>query len=228
MGIMNVKTRQEFQKLHLSGLKAQYSQKHAAALKWFEEADILASHTNNDRRRRLDALNPMAQALWALGDFKKAEQKIAQAATISSELGLRDELAVAFSNFGRLEAVKIIKQKSVSRQAGSFRKDSLPYFVKTQKMLDGHKNLSYRFTNAQYGSVVAALAQDYKKSAMFVSEGLDVAFKRAKYSKDAIYKQNPSGLEYFAVASELIRLGTQNPLSHAYKAKEKLARELIN
>jgi cell fate (sporulation/competence/biofilm development) regulator YmcA (YheA/YmcA/DUF963 family) len=227
MGIMNVKTRQEFQKLHLSGLKAQYSQKHAAALKWFEEADILASHTNNDRRRRLDALNPMAQALWALGDFKKAEQKIAQAATIASELGLRDELAVAFSNFGRLEAVKIIKQKSVSRQASNLRKNALPYFIKTQKMLAGHKNLNYRYTNAQYGSLVAALAQDYKKSALLVTEGMDIAFKRAKYSKDPVYKLNPSGLEYFAVASELIRLGVQNPLSHAYKAKEKLARELV-
>jgi hypothetical protein len=77
-------------------------------------------------------------------------------------------------------------------------------------------------------ALIAALAQDYKKASLLVAEGLNVAFKKThKYDKDLTYTVNPTGLEYFAVAAELIRLGAQNPLSHEYKKQEKIARELV-
>jgi tetratricopeptide (TPR) repeat protein len=228
MGIMNLKTRQEFQKLHAGGMKAMKNDRYHAALEFFTDADVLASHSNNDRRRRLDALNPLAHSLWTLGEFEKASQKLVLATKIASDLGLRDELAIAFSNLGRLDAVKIVKKTSVSKQPKELRKKALPYFIKSQRMLNGHEHLYFRYANAQYGAVVAALAQDYKKASRFIAEGMDVAFKKTrKYDKDLTYAVNPSGLEYFAVAAELVKLGAQNPNSRDYKAQEKIARELI-
>jgi tetratricopeptide (TPR) repeat protein len=228
MGMMTLKSRQEFKKLHASGMRALDSEKYAAALKFFEDADILASHSNNDRRRRLDALNLLAHSLWALGEYKKAEQKLVLAAKIANELELRDELAFVYSNLGRLQAAKIVKGKNVSRQPGLLAKNSLPYFTKAQKMLDGHSHLYFRFVNAQHGCLVAALAQDYKKSAQLVSEGLSIAFKKThSYDKEQTYKLSPSGFEYFSMSAELIKLGTQNPFSREYKQKEKSARGMI-
>jgi tetratricopeptide (TPR) repeat protein len=228
MGIMNLKSRQEFQKLHSAGLRALNGGKYSVGLKCFEEADVLASHNNNDRRRRLDALNPLAHSLWALGEYKKAEQKLALAAKIASDLGLRDELAIVFSNFGRLESVKVIKKTPVSKQAQALRRKALPYFMKSYRMLDGHSHLYFRYSNAKYGAVVAVLAQDYKKSANLVAEGLGVAFKKgSKFDMEVTYKTSPSGLEYFAVSAGLIKLGAQNPLSREYKHHEKAARELV-
>jgi tetratricopeptide (TPR) repeat protein len=228
MGIMNLKSRQEFQKLHASGMKAIQNGRYHAALELFTEVDTLASHSNNDRRKRLDALNPMACSLWSLGRYEKGKQKLAQASKIASELGLRDELAIAYSNLGRLEAVRIVNTAPVSKQPKMLRKDALPYFIKAQKMLDGHDHLYYRYANAKHGSLVAALAQDYKKAALLTTEGLGIAFKKSrKYDKEATYKLSLSAWDYFVAATELVKLGTQNPASRDYKAQEKIARELV-
>jgi tetratricopeptide (TPR) repeat protein len=209
------------------GLKALNNGRPDKALKYFEEADTLARHCN-DRIRRLDVLNPMANSLWALGEFDKAKQKLALATKISRELAILDELAIAYSNFGRLEAVKSLKTKSISKQNRELKKEALPYFMRAQRMLNKNEHLHFRYANAMHGSVVAALAQDYKKAAQLTTEGLDLAFKKAhKYNKQPTYKINPSGLEYFTAATKLIELGTKNPASREYKKEEKIVRELV-
>jgi tetratricopeptide (TPR) repeat protein len=228
MQIMNLKKRQEFNKLYESGVRALNQRKPEIALNLFIEADELASHSNNDRRMRLNALNPLANSLWSMGEYEKAKQKLALASNIASDLALRDELAKAFSNFGRLEASKIIKEKPVTKQAAALRKIALPYFTKSYKMIDDHEYLYYRYANAKYGSIVAALAQDYKKASLLLTDGLSVAFKKARrLDKEVTYELDPTGLEHFAIASQLISLGSKNTNSRDYKKLEKIARDLI-
>jgi tetratricopeptide (TPR) repeat protein len=228
MQITDLKSRSEFNKLRDSGVRALAQNKPELALNFFTEADELASHSNNNRKKRLDALNPLANSLWSMGEYDKAKQKLALASNIASDLGLLDELAKAFSNFGRLEASKIIKEKPVTKQAAALRKIALPYFTKSYRMLDGHGNLYFRYSNAKYGAIIAALSQDYKKASLLVTEGLSVAFKKARrLDKEVTYTLNPSGLEFFAIASQLIYLGSKNPNSREYKKLEKVARELI-
>jgi tetratricopeptide (TPR) repeat protein len=227
MGKLRLKNKQEFDKLASLGLKALNNGRPDKALKYFEEADTLARHCN-DRIKRLEVLNLVANSLWALGEFDKAKQKLALATKISHELAILDELAFAYSNFGRLEAVKSLKAKTATKQNKGLKKEALPYFMRAQRMLNGHEHLEFRYTNAMHGSLVAALAQDYKKAAKLTTEGLDLAFKKAhKYNKQPTYKTNPSGLEYFAAAAKLIELGSQNPASREYKKHEKIARELV-
>jgi hypothetical protein len=139
-----------------------------------------------------------------------------------------DELAIAFSNQGRLNAVKIVRKTPVSKQTKELQKNALPYFMKAHNMLEGHNHLYFRYMNAKYGSLVAALAQDYRKAALLVTEGMGVAYKKSrKYDKEYPYKVNPSGLEYFAAAAQLVSLGVKNPNSRELKNQEKLARELV-
>jgi tetratricopeptide (TPR) repeat protein len=224
---LRLKSKKEFERLYASGMRLKSLNRPDSALKFLAEADTIARH-HNDRRRRLDVLNPMAQILWSSGEFDKAKQKLALAAKISGELGLRDELAIAFSNHGRLVAVKIIKQMPVSKQAKALRQDALPYFMKAHNLLQDHDHLYFRYANAKHGSMVAALAQEYKKASLLVAEGMGVAFKKSrKYDKEVTFTISPSGLEYLATATQLIKLGTKNPASREYKNQEKLARELI-
>jgi|GEM_PF-1254429 len=227
MGTLRLKNKKEFERLHALGMRSLSNGKFEPALKYFTEADTLARQCG-DRRKRLEALNPMAHALWSLGEFDKAKQKLAVAAKIASELGLRDELAIVFSNQGRLEAVKIIKQKPITKQPSALSKESLPHFTRALNLLDGHDHLYFRYANAKHGALVAALAQDYKKSSLLLSDGLYVAFKKSsKFDRETTYQLNPSGLDYFAAAAKLTNLGALNPASRDYKAQEKLARELV-
>lgn len=224
---MILKNKKEFERLRAKGAQIKSSDRHEVALEFFEDADTLARQYN-DRRKRLDTLNPIAQLLWTLGKYDKAKQKLTLAAKIAGELGLRDEMAFVLSNFGRFEAVKIIKQTPVSKQPKELKKKSLHYFVKSQRMLNGHEHLYYRYVNAKYGALVAALAQDYKKASLLLADGYEVALKKPRrYNQETPYKISPSGLEYFAAAAQLINLGVKNPLSREYKACEKLARELV-
>jgi hypothetical protein len=227
MGKMILKTKKEFERLHTRGMQAKSSNRQDSALKIFEDADTLA-RLYNDRRKRLDVLNPLAQLLWSVSEYEKARQKLTLAAKIAGDLGLRDEMAIVFSNNGRLAAVKIVRKTAVSRQSKTLHKKALPYFIRAQKMLNEHDHLYYRYANAKYGALVAALAQDYDKAAQLMAEGLSVAFKKSrKFDREVTYKLSPSGLQYFAATAELIRLGAQNPLSREYKKQEKLARELV-
>jgi tetratricopeptide (TPR) repeat protein len=227
MRFISIKDRKEFDRLIDLGLKAQNSGKAEQALKFFDGADTIARH-HNDRKRRLSVLNPTAQVLWSLGQYEKAKQKLALAAKIASDLALMDELAIAFSNHGRLNAVKIIKETPTSKQAKALHKDALPYFMKAYRMLEGHDHLYFRYANASYGALVAALAQEYSKAAMLSAEGLTIAFKKSrKYDREITHKLSSSGLEYFAAASDLMKLGAKNPVSRELKAQEKIARELI-
>jgi hypothetical protein len=227
MGKLRLAKKKEFTKLHASGMRALKIGKTEAALKFFEDADTLARHCN-DRRKRLEVINPVAHCLWTLGEFDKARKKLALSVKIATELAILDELAIAYSNFGRLESVRVVKELSVTKQAKELNKTSLPYFTKVQKMLVGNDHLYFRYSNAAHGSLVAALAQDYNKSAKLTSEGLNVAFKKStKYSRETTYKIKPAGLEYFATAAKLIELGAKNPNSREYKLLEKTTRELI-
>jgi tetratricopeptide (TPR) repeat protein len=227
MGKLRLAKKKEFDKLHASGMRSLKNGRPEVALKYFEEADTLARHCN-DREKRLEVINPIAHCLWSMGEFDKGRKKLALAVKIATELAILDELAIAYSNFGRLESVRIIKRVSVSKQAKALSKESLPYFTKVQKMLAGHDNLYFRYSNAAHGSLVAALAQDYKKAALLSSEGLNIAFKKlSKYNREATYKIKPAGLEYFAIAAKLIELGAKNPNSREYKLLEKAARELV-
>jgi tetratricopeptide (TPR) repeat protein len=224
---MSIKDRKEFQRLIAAGLKAQRAGKHEQALKHLDDADTIARH-HNDRKRRLKVLNPTAQVLWSMGEFDKARQKLALAARISSDLALMDELAIAFSNHGRLNAVKILRTAPLTRQPKKLQKDALPYFMKAFRMLEGHEHLYFRYANAKHGALVAALAQEYQKSTMLSAEGLSVAFKKSrKYDKEVTYKLSPSGLDYFAMATQLTKLGAMNPGARELKTQEKVARELV-
>jgi hypothetical protein len=227
MGKLRLKSKKEFLSLHANGLKAMRANKPQAALKFFTEADTLARH-HNDRRARLDALNPMANALWTLGEYDQAKQKLAVTSKISSELALMDELAIAFSNQGRLNAVKIVNKSPVTKQSKELQKNALPYFMKAHNMLDGHDHVYFRYMNAKYGSLIAALTHDYHKATVLITEGMGVAYKKSrKYDKEYPGKLNPSGLEYLAVASRLVSLGVRKPGSRELKSQEKLARELV-
>jgi hypothetical protein len=227
MGKLRLQKKKEFEKLHANGMRCLKNGKPEAALKFFEEADTLARHCN-DRRKRLEVINPIAHCLWSLGEFDNGRKKLVLAIKIATELAILDELAIGYSNLGRLESVRIVKELSVSKQAKALNKDSLPYFTKVQKMLAGHDHLYFRYSNAAYGSLVAALAQDYKKAAILSAEGLNVAFKKSsKYNRETTYKIRPVGLEYFATAAKLIELGAKNRNSREYKLFEKTARELV-
>jgi hypothetical protein len=227
MGKLNFKAKKELQALHDNGLRAMSANKPQAALKYFTEADTLARH-QNDRKARLAVLNPLAHALWTLGEYDQAKQKLAVASKISSELALMDELAIAFSNQGRLNAVKIVRKTPLARQLKELQKNSLPYFMKAHNMLEGHDHLHYRYMNAKYGSLIAALTQDYRKAAILITEGIGVAYKKSrKYDKEYSYKLNPSGMEYFAAAAQLVSMGVRAPGSRELKNQEKIARELV-
>jgi hypothetical protein len=227
MGKMILKSKKEFERLHARGMQAKSTNRQDAALKIFEDADTLA-RLYNDRRKRLDALNPVAQLLWSVGEYDKAKQKLTLAAKIAGELNLRDEMAIVLSNHGRLEAVKIVRKTPISKQSKELHKKAVSYFMQAQRMLKGHDHLYFRYVNAKHGALVAALAQDYNKASLLLADGLSIAFKKSrKYDKDAPYKISPSGLEYFEITAKLIKLGAQNPLSREYKNYEKLARELV-
>lgn len=224
---MILKTKKEFERLRSRGMQAMQSNRYDQALKLFEDADTLARQYN-DRRRRLDTLNPLAQLYWRKGEYDKAKQRLALAARIAGDLGLRDEMAIVLSNYGRLNAVRVLRQTPVTKQAKELHKKALPYFMRAYRMLNGHEHLYFRYANAKHGALVAVLARDYDKAALLVSEGVGIAFKKSrKYDKQEAYKISPAGLNYFATVTSLIDQGTENPASREYKRQEKLARELV-
>lgn len=227
MGKMILQTRKEFDRLHARGMQALDAGRTNSALKIFEDADTLA-RLHNDRRKRLDALNPLAHSLWELGEYDKAKKKLNLAAKIARELRLWDELAIIISNQGRLTAVRIVRQTAVSGQTKELHKEALPYFTKAQKMLEDHNHLYFRYANATYGALVAALAQDYTKAAALIAEGYSVAFKKTlKYDKKAPATISASGLERLSAAAQVVDAGVKNSSSRECKKQEENARKLI-
>jgi len=83
------------------------------------------------------------------------------------------------SNLGRLAAVEIIHNVEAKHQIQALEERSLPKFKQAYKILKGHPHYFYPFTNAEHGSIVAALVGDRKFAAALVIEGMSLALRRS-------------------------------------------------
>jgi hypothetical protein len=211
--MLDGEARQQFEELHAAGMTAKDDDDHAGALMNFEQADELAL-ANDDNRKRLDALQPGARALWSLGRFNEAGQKLETAAKIAQDLELIDEQAIIISNIGRLATVKTIRTIPIKQQAAVLKAEAVPKFDVASSLLKSHPHLYYRYANAQHGSVVAALANERIVAARLIKEGLSVAFRKSPepYDQQRTYEINRDGLKEFLAATALLLFGDRTPV----------------
>jgi len=206
-------SREQFDKLHATGMALKDANKHDQALAVFERADQLAID-NNDEPKRLDALQPAARALWSMGQFDDAIDKLNTASEIAANLDLTDEQGIIVSNLGRLATNKIVSNTPVQEQAAALKTQAMPKFAEAYHILMDHPHLYYRYANAQHGSVVSALANERRTAVLLVVDGIRVAYRKseAPYDQRPTYELNRRGLIQFAAATALIPLGSRTPL----------------
>lgn len=209
---MTPEARQQFEELHTQGLQAQKAGNPQAALDRFLSADELAK-TADDERKRLDALNPAAHAMWLMGDYDTALGVLTGAERIAERLQLIDEQAIAVSNMGRLAAVRTVNLSPVPKQAEELRREAVPRFARARQMLAGHGHFYFRYANAQHGSVAAALAGERREAVRLLKDGLSVAFRKSPepYDQKRTYRISRRGLGQMATAAGLLPLGGRTP-----------------
>lgn len=197
---MDEKARQRFNNLHAKGMKLR-DRYPRPALTAFQLADETAADAG-DERMRLNALNPMARALWHLGRYDEAAERLKEAKSIAEKLTLIDESAIAVSNLGRLAAVQVVETVAVEDQGQQFRIRSVPHFAEARKMLSNHPHYYFRYANAQHGAGVAALAGVRQEAANLIADGMSVAFSVSPQPYDQVKTSdiNPRGLEQMATA----------------------------
>lgn len=212
MSGMNPEARAQFEQLHTSGINAQKNDDDVAAYRIFTKADNLAKEYN-DRRKRLDALNPAAKALWSMHEFDEAHRTLDEALEIAQELDLPDETAIVLSNFGRLAAFKRVKVSFVTDLPRKLREESVPYFHDAREMLKNHPHYYYRYANTQHGAPVAALAGDKAEAKALIEDGLGVAYEISPEPYDQIetYKINSKGIGQIALAAAILQYGDRYP-----------------
>lgn len=177
--------REKFEELHEGGMRAKEAGDHVAAAEIFEMADELAENFN-DKQKRLKALNPQARALWTLGDYENALDRLNTASIVARELGLKDESAIVISNIGRLAAVRVVKTVEVQDIPKTLRYESVPFFVQARMALAGHPHYYYRFANAQHGAPIAALAGENDEVNKLIDEAVMVAYERSPLPYDQV------------------------------------------
>lgn len=213
-----------FEELHARGMQAKNTGDHNEALRYFQLADNLASRTG-DKRKRLDALNPAARALWSLGHYEEATDKLEKALHIATQLELKDEQGIAVSNLGRLAAVKIVKTVPVEEQAGALSAKAIPIFFDAYTLLENHPHLYFRYANATHGSVVAALGGEKQIARTLINDGLRVSRLSSPepYDQKTPAEISPNGLKQLRAARFLLLMGNQTPIL-AKKARENYVR----
>lgn len=217
---MSPQERWDFENLHALGLEAQKDGRSPDALDYFIRADEIARNAG-DERKRLDTLNPAAKAMWLMGDYDGAQGMLAGASILAERLGLLDESAIAISNIGRVAAVRIVRLVPVPRQAEQLSGEAVPHFARAREMLAGHDHYYFRYSNAQHGSLAAALAGEWTEVRRLLRDGLGVAFRRSPepYDRAITYKINPRGLGQMAVAAGLLFTGNkESGLTEAARA----------
>jgi tetratricopeptide (TPR) repeat protein len=221
---MDPAARAQFEELHAAGMAAKDKGQHEEALGLFLYADDVADSAG-DNRKRLDALNPVARALWNLERYEEAAERLVEAASIAKQLELIDEEAIAISNVGRLIAAKTIRTIPVDEQPGALREASVPLFMKSYDMLRDHPHLYYRYANASHGGVTAALAGERKFAWQLSEEGLGVAHRVSPepYDQKTPAEINPMGLKQLKAAKYLVILGNRTPILAA-KTRQSLVR----
>jgi len=216
--------REQFEELHTAGMAAKDADNHELALATFNQADDLAAE-HDDPLKRMHVLNPAARALWSMGRYDEASDKLRTAEGMANELDLTDERGIIISNLGRIAAVKTVQTVPVVQQAAALQTGAVPQFREALGILDGHPHLYYRYANAHHGSVIAALAGERRLSARLVVEGLSIAFRRSAQPYDQVptYRVNWKGLVQLAAATALIPFGNRTPVA-AGLARSKLVR----
>jgi tetratricopeptide (TPR) repeat protein len=203
---------EQFETLHVRGQAANKAGDYATGLAFFNAMDQLAQE-HDDPLKRMHALNPGARALWSMGEYDQAYERLTTAEAIGTELNLVDEAAIARSNIGRLAASRIVKTISVPQQAEALRDEAVPSFAQAYEALKGHPHLYYRYANAQHGSVVAALADERLTCFRLIGEGLLVAPRKSPpYDEARAYKINRAGLIQIASSILLSPLGSHTPI----------------
>lgn len=202
-----------FEELHADGMNAKSQGNHADALVYFERADYLAQE-HEDERKRLDALNPAARALWTLGNYREAHQRLMLARQIASKLELIDEEAIARSNLGRLAAIQVVNNYPLSLHPKYLTKTALLEFKNAYNLLENHPHLYYRYANATHGSVASALAGNRDFTRQLIAEGLAVAHQISPepYDQRPPAEISPKGLKQLRAARYLIAMGSWTPV----------------
>jgi hypothetical protein len=202
MSGMDAETGNLFKELHSGGLQASKRGNVRAARELFEMADELAV-MHKDDRARLDALNPLARALWSINDFYGATDKLVTATEIASELNLPDEEAIAISNLGRMAAVRVVRLYPVDDITEALADEAVPRFTLAREKLEGHAHYYYRYANACHGAPIAAIAGNETEASNLIAEGTHVARRRSPepYDQVVTHTINPYGLHQIALAS---------------------------
>jgi len=209
-----------YEVLHRLGHGAKDSGDHSEAFKYFNLADEIAIAAD-DPLKQLHARTPAARALWSMGQFDAASQKMDEVKVIADDLELVDEQAIAISNIGRIAAVKIAKTMPLEEHREALRERALPHFEEARKLLKGHSHHYYAYANGHHGSMIAALAGKRWQSAKLLMSGLFAAFRRSPdYDVEKrTYEVNKKGLGQMAVAAALLPLGDRTPIL-ARRARE--------
>jgi hypothetical protein len=190
-----------FKELHAGGLQASKRGNFRAARKLFEMADELAV-MHEDDCKRLDALNPLARALWNAEDFYGATDKLVTAIEIARELKLPDEEAIAISNLGRMAAVRVVRLYPAEDVPEALGDEAVPRFEIARKKLAGHPHYHYRYANAHHGAPVAAIAGKVAEAEYLIGEGMRVARRTSPepYDQVVTFELNTNGLHQIALA----------------------------
>lgn len=150
--------------------------------------------------------------------YEEAATKLETTIGIADKLELVDEQGIIISNLGRLAAVEIIHNVEAKHQIQALEERSLPKFKQAYKILKGHPHYFYPFTNAEHGSIVAALVGDRKFAAALVIEGMSLALRRSPepYDQTPPYTHSQYSLAQLAIAANLIPFGNRTPVLAKY------------
>jgi len=205
--------RECFEQLHSDGLAASKAGNHEQALDSFERAGRVAN-AYEDRHKLIHAMTPAARALWSMGRYDEATEKLEHCATLAERLRLRDEQGITISNLGRIAAHRILHTEGVENTEAALRGEAVPRFAEAYEILKGHPHLYYRYANAQHGSIISAYAGERSLAATLIAEGLRVAprVSAEPYDRVRTYTINRGGIVQMLTAALLLPAGGRTPV----------------
>jgi tetratricopeptide (TPR) repeat protein len=232
---MSGEIKERFEELRAGGIRAKNEENHIAAAELFSMADAIAQE-HDDQRQRLDALNPLALALVRIDRLDEALDALVDAEEIANGLKLEDQQAMVATNLGRLYAIYARVSVEAVQLPHTLKETAVPHLVTALDLFqdhiartrgEGHNYFPYQA--AKHGSIIAAVAEDYQMTRGWLALGYSLADMRssAEHGREKPIEIDPQALGHFAVAAQVVNLGTKNPRPAEFSAAERHARLYI-
>ena len=204
---------QSFHDLHTAGLEANKRREFAAGADFLGQARAAAVQAG-DPRQEVNALDPLARALWNTGDYAGAREYLEEAHTIANTHDMPDEAAIARANLGRLETIQSFDLPRQERRA-AIQSRALPHFQSASQQLSqlDPRHLYYDYATSGYGALGAAIGLERKQAIGHIATGFSVAFSESHGHDEGKRPAQISkaGLGRLVIAAALVPLGEYTP-----------------